>query len=56
MKKIVKLVNMSFKNSQEYFKQSIDIQHIKAKFVENCQQSKSISLMNCWQVSISSIT
>ena len=34
MKKIVKLVNMSFKNSQEYFKQSIDIQHIKAKFVE----------------------
>lgn len=34
MKKIVKLVNMSFKNSQEYFKQSLDIQHIKAKFVE----------------------
>jgi hypothetical protein len=34
MKKIVELVNMSFKNSQEYFKQSIDIQHIKAKFVE----------------------
>lgn len=34
MKKIVALVNMSFKNSQEYFKQSIDIQHIKAKFVK----------------------
>ena len=34
MKKIVELVNMSFKNSQEYFKQSIDIQHIKAKLVE----------------------
>ena len=34
MKKIVELVNMSFKNSQGYFKQSIDIQHIKAKFVE----------------------
>lgn len=34
MKKIVELVNLSFKNSQEYFKQSIDIQHIKAKFVE----------------------
>ena len=34
MKKIVELVNMSFKNSQEYFKQTIDIQHIKAKFVE----------------------
>ena len=25
---------MRFKNSQEYFKQTIDIQHIKAKFVE----------------------
>ena len=34
MKKIVELVNMSFKNSQEYFNQSIDIQHIKTKFVE----------------------
>ncbi len=34
MKKIVELVNMSFKNSQDYFKQTIDIQHIKAKFVE----------------------
>lgn len=34
MKKIIELVNMSFKNSQKYFKQSIDIQHIKAKFVE----------------------
>lgn len=34
MKKIVELVNISFKNSQEYFKQTIDIQHIKADFVE----------------------
>ena len=34
MKKIVELVNMSFKNSQEYFKQTIDIQHIKADFIE----------------------
>ena len=34
MKKIVEFVNMSFKNSQDYFKQSIDIQHIKAKFVD----------------------
>ena len=33
MKKIVELVNMSFKNSQEYFKQSIDIQHLKADFI-----------------------
>ena len=35
MKKIIELVNMSFKNSQEYFRQTIDIQHIKAKFVES---------------------
>ena len=34
MKKIVELVDMSFKNSHEYFKQSIDIQHLKADFVE----------------------
>lgn len=35
MKKVVELVNMSFKNSQGYFRQAIDIQHIKAKFVES---------------------
>lgn len=34
MKNIVELVNLNFKNSQEYFKQTIDIQHIKAKLVE----------------------
>ena len=34
MKKIVELVNISFKNSHEYFKQTVDIQHIKADFVE----------------------
>lgn len=34
MKKIVEFVNMGFKNSQEYFRQTIDIQHIKADFVE----------------------
>lgn len=34
MKKIVEPVNMSFKNSQEYFRQTIDIQHIKVDFVE----------------------
>lgn len=34
MKKIVELVNMNFKNSQEYFKQSIDIQHLKANYIE----------------------
>lgn len=34
MKRIVELVHRSFKNSQEYFKQTIDIQHIKADFIE----------------------
>lgn len=34
MKNIVEFVNLSFKNSQEYFKQTIDIQHIKADFIE----------------------
>lgn len=34
MKKIVELVDMSFKNSQEYFKKSIDIQHLKADFID----------------------
>ena len=33
MKKIVEFVNLSFKNSQEYFKQTIEIQHIKADFI-----------------------
>ena len=34
MKKIIELVNMNFKNSQEYFKQTIDIQHLKADFID----------------------
>ena len=34
MKRIVELVNMSFINSQEYYMQTIDIQHIKADFIE----------------------
>lgn len=34
MKRIVELVHRSFKNSQEYFRQTIEIQHIKADFVE----------------------
>lgn len=33
MNKIVGAVNWSFKNSQKYFKQSIEVQHIKADFV-----------------------
>ena len=42
MKKIVELVNMSFKNSQEYFKQTIDIQHIKADFVETLSAEQKL--------------
>ena len=34
MKKIVEVVNLGFKNSQDYFKQSIELQHKKAKFVD----------------------
>lgn len=34
MKKIVEVVNLSFKNSQTYFKQSIELQHEKAKFID----------------------
>ena len=34
MKKIVELINLGFKNSQEYFRRSIDIQHLKADFIE----------------------
>ena len=33
MNKIVEAVNWSFKNSQKYFKQSIEVQHIKADLV-----------------------
>ena len=33
MNKIVEVVNWSFKNSQDYFKQSIKVQHIKADLV-----------------------
>lgn len=34
MKKIVEVVNLSFKNSQNYFKQSIELQHEKAMFID----------------------
>ena len=33
MKKIVELVDLSFKNSHEYFEKSIDIQHMKEDLV-----------------------
>lgn len=33
MNKIVEVVNWSFKNSQDCFKQSVEVQHIKADLV-----------------------
>lgn len=33
MKKIVELVDLSFKNSHEYFENSVDIQHMKEDLV-----------------------
>lgn len=51
MKRIVELVNMSFKNSQEYFRQTIDIQHIKANFVENLSADQK-HLFDEWLSSI----
>lgn len=33
MKKIIDLVSLSFKNSHEYFENSVDIQHIKEDLV-----------------------
>ena len=50
MKKIVELVDMSFKNSQEYFKQSIDIQHLKADFVQTLSAEQKHILIICWIV------
>lgn len=33
MEKNVKIVNMNFRNSKDYFNQSIELQHEKAKFI-----------------------
>lgn len=35
MNKIVEAVNWNFKNSQKYFEQSIEVQHIKADLVSS---------------------
>lgn len=40
MKKIIELVDLSFKNSHEYFEKSIDIQHIKEDLVSTFTPSQ----------------
>lgn len=40
MKKIIDLVSLSFKNSHEYFKKSVDIQHMKEDLASTFTQSQ----------------
>lgn len=42
MKKIVELVDLSFKNSHEYFEKSIDIQHIKEDLTSTFTPSQKL--------------
>ena len=46
MKKIVELVDLSFKNSHEYFEKSIDIQHMKEDFVSTFTPSQKAMFEN----------
>lgn len=46
MKKIVKLVDLSFKNSHEYFERSIDIQHMKEDLVSAFPPSQKAMFEN----------
>lgn len=40
MKKIIELVDLSFKNSHEYFEKSVDIQHIKGDLISTFTPSQ----------------
>jgi len=40
MKKIIDLVALSFKNSHEYFKKTVDIQHMKEDLVSTFTSSQ----------------
>lgn len=42
MKKIVELVDLSFKNSHDYFEKSIDIQHIKEDLISTFTPSQKV--------------
>ena len=46
MKKIVELVDLSFKNSYEYFEKSIDIQHMKEDLVSTFTPSQKVMFEN----------
>ena len=46
MKKIIELVDLSFKNSHEYFEKSIDIQHIIKDFVSTLTPSQMAMFEN----------
>ncbi len=46
MKKIVELVDLSFKNSKEYFEKSIDIQHMKEDLVSTFTPSQKAIFEN----------
>ena len=46
MKKIVELVDVSFKHSHEYFEKSIDIQHMKEDLVSTFTPSQKAMFEN----------
>ena len=46
MKKFVELVDLSFENSHDYFKKSIDIQHMKEDLVSTLTPSQKAMFEN----------
>ena len=46
MKKIIELMDLSFKNSHEYFEKSIDIQHMKEDLVSTFTPSQKAMFEN----------
>ena len=46
MKKIIELVDLSFKNSHEYFEKSIDIQHMKEDLLSTFTPSQKAMFEN----------
>lgn len=46
MKRIIELMDLSFKNSHEYFEKSIDIQHIKEDLVSTFTASQKAMFEN----------
>ena len=46
MKRIIKLVDLTFMNSHEYFEKSIDIQHMKEDFVSTLTPNQKAMFEN----------